>query len=717
MGSNGNGAAEPLLTLCASLAISGTAYVLTARLVPLLGDTLVAKGLGGRDMLKRGFRRDVVQPDGTKKGGAGVVLPEATGVIGASVYVLLLTLFAPLPFISHLSPTRDPDLTFPHHSFATYLASLLSLLTATFLGFLDDVFDIRWRFKVPIPVIASVPLLVTYAAGSGITDIVLPKTFGLRALFNVESTSGVIHLGPLYYLYMSLLSTFCTNSINILAGVNGVEVSQALIITLSILLNDLLYLTFDFTPFLALLGFSSETRYTISAGLARGSQELQDRHLFSLYFMLPLVGVCFGLLKHNWYPARSFIGDTFCYFSGMAFAVVGILSHFSKTLLLFFIPQIFNFVYSLPQLAGIVPCPRHRLPTFDEKTGLLGPSYASFAPDKPAPKGALKLILRLLGKIGLVDVVEEKGEIVKVSNLTILNLLLITFGNMKEESLTSLMMAVQVGGSAIAFGVRYGGAGWFYGEQTQEEQQQQQEEPSNDQDRPEEEEDTQPEKSAGPPRPPREPTPPSSHRLALPWLPSLEEDDSFPDFEAGNKMTSGEASWEHKDSYGTWLDDELAKKGLGLGGRKGEGMERLWDDEWDRDDVESGFLKELRDKLGMSGEAGLFENGEQEEEARGREEGFEEEEDGIVDVQPVDDDDGEGEEHLGGGAEDVEAMIAGMREVSAGGVEMEDVQQHQEEARGGSVDSSLYDHRDSQEEREGSAISVIVVDDTSDDSD
>lgn len=29
--------------------------------------------------------------------------------------------------------------------------------------------------------------------------------------------------------------------------------------------------------------------------------------------------------------------------------------------------QIFNFVYSLPQLFKIVPCPRHRLPVFDPK--------------------------------------------------------------------------------------------------------------------------------------------------------------------------------------------------------------------------------------------------------------------------------------------------------------------------------------------------------------
>jgi UDP-N-acetylglucosamine--dolichyl-phosphate N-acetylglucosaminephosphotransferase len=34
------------------------------------------------------------------------------------------------------------------------------------------------------------------------------------------------------------------------------------------------------------------------------------------------------------------VGDTFCYFAGMTFAVVGILGHFSKTMLLFFIPQV-----------------------------------------------------------------------------------------------------------------------------------------------------------------------------------------------------------------------------------------------------------------------------------------------------------------------------------------------------------------------------------------
>lgn len=103
---------------------------------------------------------------------------------------------------------------------------------------------------------------------------------------------------------MSLLSTFTTNSINILAGINGSEVSQALIIALSIVLNDLLYMPWpiDFRIPLHLLGNQAEVDIggIWSAGMAHGSRELVGRHLFSLYFMLPLVGVCIGFIYHNW---------------------------------------------------------------------------------------------------------------------------------------------------------------------------------------------------------------------------------------------------------------------------------------------------------------------------------------------------------------------------------------------------------------------------------
>ncbi len=65
-------------------------------------------------------------------------------------------------------------------------------------------------------------------------------------------------------------------------------------IALSIALNDYLFLNAN----LAIIGLPN---VRLGGNLARGSQELADRHLFSLMFMLPLIGVCSGLLKHNWY--------------------------------------------------------------------------------------------------------------------------------------------------------------------------------------------------------------------------------------------------------------------------------------------------------------------------------------------------------------------------------------------------------------------------------
>ena len=70
-----------------------------------------------------------------------------------------------------------------------FLAALLSLLSVTLLGFLDDVFDIRWRYKLPIPLIASIPLLLVYYAEGGGTHIVIPKQ--LRTLFK----SSTLNLG------------------------------------------------------------------------------------------------------------------------------------------------------------------------------------------------------------------------------------------------------------------------------------------------------------------------------------------------------------------------------------------------------------------------------------------------------------------------------------------------------------------------------------------
>lgn len=49
-----------------------------------------------------------------------------------------------------------------------------------------------------------------------------------------------IATGIFYYIYMGMLAVFCTNAINILAGINGLEVGQSLVVAASIILFNLI---------------------------------------------------------------------------------------------------------------------------------------------------------------------------------------------------------------------------------------------------------------------------------------------------------------------------------------------------------------------------------------------------------------------------------------------------------------------------------------------
>lgn len=51
---------------------------------------------------------------------------------------------------------------------------------------------------------------------------------------------NIIDLGFLYRVYMGSLAVFCTNSINIYAGINGLEVGQSFIIGCFILLHNVI---------------------------------------------------------------------------------------------------------------------------------------------------------------------------------------------------------------------------------------------------------------------------------------------------------------------------------------------------------------------------------------------------------------------------------------------------------------------------------------------
>lgn len=282
-----------------------------------------------------------------------------------------------------------------------------------FLGFTDDVLEWPWRYKLFLPSVASLPLLCCY---NGSTSIVVP--IPLRHLLMNEGSltplgsvlcklvvvdqnadGAIINLGVFYLLYMGLLAVFCTNAINIHAGINGLEVGQSYIIGCAVLFHNLVEIWND--------------------SLSR------ENHVFSAMILMSFLGVSLALLRHNWYPSSVFVGDTYCYFAGMTFAVVGILGHFSKTLLLFFIPQIINFLYSTPQLFRFVPCPKHRLPRFNAKTGKMKPSKVS---------------------------VNGKKDMV---NMTLINLCLQISGPMTEERLCILLLVFQTLCCALGLYFRY----------------------------------------------------------------------------------------------------------------------------------------------------------------------------------------------------------------------------------------------------------------------
>ncbi|KAG5438153.1 hypothetical protein PCANB_003004 [Pneumocystis canis] len=394
--------------LIVSLEFSIISGLITFKMIPSLCTFFIKAGFYGKDLNKPG------KP----------LRPEAMGVVCSIVYIFSMFLFIPFSFYKYFVMTsgggnRDTyrivkeDETFrlfPHNKLGEYLSAILSLQSMVLLGIADDLFDIRWRYKLFMPALSAIPILVVYYVDFNVTYVIVP-TF-LRPFLG-----NIIQIGWLYYVYMASLSIFCPNSINIIAGINGVEVGQSIIISLCIVINDLLY-------------------------VFRSPNPAVDSHLFSLYFLLPFIGTSLALLYYNWFPASVFVGDTYCYFSGMIFVVVGIMGHFSKTILLFFIPQIFNFILSLPQLFGIVECPRHRMPKLNVSTGFLEPSIIMFL---QKPSLLSRIILRILAKLGFVrlKIHPDTKEIQGTTNLTIINFLLVILGPKREDILTIIIMGIQ----------------------------------------------------------------------------------------------------------------------------------------------------------------------------------------------------------------------------------------------------------------------------------
>merc|ERR1719232_262670 len=371
-------------------------YLISNSLIPIIKSYTLRKGIAGKDLGKRGT--DL----------ADRLIPEALGIVPGSIFLICLILS--LVYFTASNPSKLLDCT----------SALLSICFMLFLGFTDDVLDWPWRYKLLLPTVASLPLLCCY---KGSTSILVPRQlrfllmkedkitwFGelLDILVTVDENAGgeIVNLGLLYYVYMGCLAVFCSNAINIYAGINGLEAGQSYVIGCFILLHNLLEI----------------------------KNSNCENHLFSAMIITSFVGVSMALLKHNWYPASVFVGDTYCYFAGMTFAVVGILGHFSKTLLLLFLPQIFNFIWSIPQLFHYVPCPRHRLPNFNGTT--MTPSFVSCKPHQ-------------------YQWFKTTPNATQLHNMTLINICLNVLGPMKEEHLCITLLALQIVTCSIGLWIRY----------------------------------------------------------------------------------------------------------------------------------------------------------------------------------------------------------------------------------------------------------------------
>jgi len=396
------------------LIISTLSALLCLIAIPEVGKLLVKAGLAGRDCHR---------PANTDK------LPEGTGVAVGFTFVIALTIFVPFLFVTETTWSSDQigDL-------AMFLSALLSITSMCFLGFADNVLDLRWRHKLILPTIASLPVLLVYYVQQGSTFVLLPDV--LRNIVFPNSPSLAVDFGFFYYIFLSMLSVFGTNAINILAGLNGLEVGQSIVLCSGMIINTLIQMNrHEWTHW-----------------------KLNNETVFALYIMVPFLLCSISLWVFNKYPAQVFVGDTYCYLAGTVLAVAGILGHCSKTLVLLMVPQVINFVYSIPQLFKLIPCPRHRLPAYVEKTDCVNVSFTEWMDESRIWRPLLALIEGLrLAKI------ERKHNQVRCSNLTIINYVLWKIGRpVNEGKLVSVLLGMQVAYICAAIILRYKMAAFFY---------------------------------------------------------------------------------------------------------------------------------------------------------------------------------------------------------------------------------------------------------------
>ena len=166
-----------------------------------------------------------------------------------------------------------------------------TVLLCAFSGLIDDVFDLPWRIKVLTPLIGGIPIAVMLLGHSVIW-----------------TPFGYVNFGILFYiLVIPVIVTSCSNAVNMLAGLNGVEAGSVLITSLGLLM----------------------------ASVLEGKE-------VGIVLLVPFIGSLLAFLLYNKYPSKVFPGDVGTFSMGAVIASCAILSNLERATFVMFIPHILN---------------------------------------------------------------------------------------------------------------------------------------------------------------------------------------------------------------------------------------------------------------------------------------------------------------------------------------------------------------------------------------
>ena len=190
-----------------------------------------------------------------------------------------------------------------HESFVFIFAALTSIMTITFVGFIDDLIIKKsksssiglnqWQ-KPLLTVIAAIPLMVVNA---GYTSMAFPVL-------------GGINFGVLYPLLLIPIGVVgAANMVNLLAGFNGSEAGMGII-------------------YMGMLGLYAY---------------VNKSYIGSLLALITFAALL-AFYYFNKYPAKIFPGDSLTYLLGAVLACIAILGNLEKATLICSIPFFIEFV-------------------------------------------------------------------------------------------------------------------------------------------------------------------------------------------------------------------------------------------------------------------------------------------------------------------------------------------------------------------------------------